>query len=116
MITNPKDMLRILIDLHESVAQGGRGITPEDWVEAKNCLMPQEPDTSPPPPLKEGHKANFDTLKRAAANDDLALVSVRYADGTPAAVIGAIDGSWRLTPLATMIADNPYEMFQDPTR
>jgi hypothetical protein len=116
MITDPKDMLRALINLHEGIAQGGRGITPEDWAEGKNCLLLQEPNTSPPPPIAEGYQMNFETLKRAAANGDLALVSARYNDGTPAVMIGAVDGRGRLIPLATMIDDNPYEMFQDPTR
>lgn len=75
----------------------------------------EEIDTSPPPPIAEGYLKNLETLKLAAANGDLALVSARYNDGRPAVLLSAIDSRGALTPFATMIDGNPYEMFQDPT-
>lgn len=71
------------------------------------------------PPLRAGDRANFDTLKRAALNGDLALVSaIRKADQKPVALVAAMfieDGQYNIVPLATMAEGDPYELFEDPT-
>lgn len=74
----------------------------------------------PPPKLTEGHRANFETLQRAAENGDLALASSRrIVDGVAVALVCAVqrydDGSVSLTPLAEMVNGNPYELYEDPT-
>ena len=80
-----------------------------------------EPDTSVPPPLHKGYKHNFRTLLKAAANNDLSLVSARRNDGTPVALVAAVSEdpadpeSRVIIPIACMIEGNPFEMFQDPT-
>lgn len=68
--------------------------------------------------LKEHDRTNFSTLARAFDSGHIALVEVqRVADG---AVIGAIctvgyqDGLFELTPFATMVEGNPFELFDPP--
>lgn len=77
-----------------------------------------------PPALTEGQIANFETLKRAAAEGDLALVSARVrATGEPVAILAAVrfDGqAYQITPLAlqfteSMAGGDPYEYLADPT-
>ena len=73
-----------------------------------------------PPKLPKGHRANFETLKKAHRNGDLALVSAtRKADGAPVALVCAIEilenGDFRPIPLAEMVNDNPFELYNDPT-
>ena len=71
-----------------------------------------------PPALLPGYKANFETLKQAAENGDLALVSaIRKADQAPVALVCAMnfDGKfYRPAPLAVLVEGNPYELFEDP--
>lgn len=72
-----------------------------------------------PPRLTEDQIANFDTLKRAAANGALALVSALDTAGNPVAILCAMqhndDGTISPIPLAKQFAGNPYEELQDPT-
>lgn len=69
-------------------------------------------------PLRDGDKTNFETLKRAAANGDLALVSAtRKSDGAQVALVTAmslVDGEYVMAPLAVMIEGNPYDDFEPP--
>ena len=72
-----------------------------------------------PPQLTDGYKANFETLQKAAINDDLALVSaIRKSDQQPVALLCAVnfDGEeYELVPIAQMIEGDPYELYEDPT-
>jgi len=69
--------------------------------------------------LTAGYIANFETLKKALRNGDLALVSaVRKADQKPVALICAIshvEGGVAPVPLAVMVEGDPFELFEDPT-
>ena len=70
-------------------------------------------------PLLAGHKANFETILRAATAGDLALVECReFGSGAPVAVICAAnrlaDGGAEFVPLATLFDDNPYERLMPP--
>ena len=49
---------------------------------AVNRAHPGPPDTSPPPPIAEGYGANFNTMLRAASDNNLALVSARRPNHT----------------------------------
>lgn len=74
-----------------------------------------------PPKLAKGHKANFETLSRAFANQDIALVSaIRKADQQPVALICAMqrndDKTITTIPLAEMVNGNPFELYEDPTK
>ena len=79
--------------------------------------MPDEKNA--PGPIPQGDLTNFATLKRAAANNDLAAVSmIRKADNQRVTVLCAMQmqgGGWELMPLATLVEGNPYELFEDPT-
>ena len=70
-------------------------------------------------PLREGDRANFETLLLAAQNGDLAVVSaIRKSDKAQVALVCAMskEGSdIRPVPLAVMVEGNPYELFEDPT-
>jgi hypothetical protein len=71
-------------------------------------------------PLRDGDKANFATLRRAANADDLALVSsVRKSDGQQVALVCAMqvneDETITPVPLAVMVEGDPFELFEDPT-
>ena len=72
-----------------------------------------------PPKLRKGDTANFETLKKAGINGDLALVSaIRKSDGKSVALVCAMgwDGeSYLPAPLAVMVEGNPFELFHDPT-
>jgi hypothetical protein len=73
-----------------------------------------------PPALTEGYTHNFDTLKRAGRNGDLALVSaIRKADQAPVALVWAMqqndDDTITPVPFAVMCEGNPFEDFEDPT-
>lgn len=73
-----------------------------------------------PPRLKNYDIANFNTLKKAAGQSDMALVSaIRKSDQKPVALICAMqrnaDESITPVPLAVMIEGNPFELFEDPT-
>jgi hypothetical protein len=81
----------------------------------------QEPPTPPtPPPLSPGDRRNFATLKRAASQGHLALVSaIRKADQRPVALVCAMqendDGTISPIPFAVLIEGDPFELFEDPT-
>lgn len=66
----------------------------------------------------KGYIPNFETLKRACINGDLALVDLQeVATGKSVAGVCAIgfDGKeYNIVPIAIMIAGNPYEMFRPP--
>lgn len=72
-----------------------------------------------PPKLRKGDRANFETLKRAFLNSNVALVSaIRKSDQQPVALLCAMsqDGMEVIpAPLAVMIEGNPYELYEDPT-
>ena len=68
--------------------------------------------------LKNHDRTNFSTLAGALDSGHVALVEVQcIADG---AVIGAIctvghnDGLFELTPFATMVEGNPFDLFNPP--
>lgn len=69
--------------------------------------------------LREPDKVNFDTLIRAAAVGDVALVEVkRLADGSPVAAICAVgrEGDmFVLTPFAILVEGNPFELYAPPS-
>ncbi len=70
--------------------------------------------------LLPGHRSNFDTLRQAALNNDLALMDCRHRDtGEPIAVLCAAHrcprGEIEFVPLATLFNDNPYEFLVPPT-
>ena len=68
--------------------------------------------------IRDGDRANFKTLLKAAKNKDLALVSsIRKSDGAQVALVCAMgyeDGVYFPAPLAVMIEGNPFELFEDP--
>jgi len=73
-----------------------------------------------PPRLADAHKANFETLERAFKNGDLALVSaIRKTDKQAVALLCAMqvneDETITPVPLAEMVNDNPFELYEDPT-
>ncbi len=69
--------------------------------------------------LKPGDKSNFETLRRAQDQGDLALVESRCAKtGEYRALVCAMGRSGAditTYPLAQMITGNPYEDYLDPT-
>ena len=70
-------------------------------------------------PLSVGYKQNFDTIRRAFAAGDVALMECRLrATGEAVAVVCAAnrheDGSVEFVPMAMMFQDNPYEMLDPP--
>jgi len=74
-----------------------------------------------PPKLRPGDVKNFETLKKASSEGQLALVSaVRKADQKPVALVCAMsdqgDGTVLPVPLAVMVEGNPFELFEDPTK
>jgi len=76
--------------------------------------------TPTPPRLRKGDRMNFETLRRAFVNGDLALVSaIRKADRKPVALVCAMqtneDETITPMPLAVMIEGNPFDRFEDPT-
>lgn len=77
-----------------------------------------EPESMELPP---GDKANYETIKRAALDGNLALISaVRKADRARVSLLCAMSrirgqSDLRPMPLAVMIEDNPFELFEDPT-
>jgi hypothetical protein len=62
-----------------------------------------------------GHRANLETIYRAARNNDLAVMEVsRKGSGELAHLLVAVarDGDeFNITPLAQLFDDNPYEQF-----
>ena len=70
-------------------------------------------------PITEGHKQNFETLRRAMLAGDAALVDCQLtATGEPAVAICAInraeDGSIEFVPLAMLFSDDPYRVVNPP--
>jgi hypothetical protein len=72
-----------------------------------------------PPALAKADRANFSTLLKATANEDLALLSaIRKRDQKPVALVCAMAREGELImpmPVAVMIEGNPFEDFEDPT-
>lgn len=71
-----------------------------------------------PKTMVQKHKRNFETLKRAFENGDVALVECQRArDGEIVAMLCAMsfDGSeYKITPFAEMVNGNPFEMYRPP--
>lgn len=71
-----------------------------------------------PEALRVGDIKNFETLQRACADGNLALLSARRkADGAKVALVCAMsrDGDQHIIgPLAVMVEGNPYELFEPP--
>ncbi len=70
--------------------------------------------------LQPGHRLNFDTLLRAAREQDLALVECQNQEtGEMLPVICAVnptdDGENLLIPLAQMFNVNPYDFLTPPS-
>ena len=70
--------------------------------------------------LLPGHRTNFDTLRRAALSNDLALMDCRHRDtGEPIAVLCAANrlsrGEIDFVPLAMLFNNNPYDFLVPPT-
>ena len=70
--------------------------------------------------LLPGHRTNFDTLRQAALNNDLALMDCRHRDtGEPIAVLCAANrlsrGETAFVPLAMLFNDNPFDFLVPPT-
>jgi Family of unknown function (DUF6117) len=68
--------------------------------------------------ISEGYKANFETIKRAAGNNDLALMECTdKTTGKPIMVVCAVstsNGEYVMSPLAKLFDDNPYEELIPP--
>ena len=62
--------------------------------------------------ISKGHKANFDTLRRAMLNGDTALMECTDAKtGTPIIVVCAVtlhEGEYVFAPFAKMFDGDPY--------
>lgn len=69
--------------------------------------------------ITKGHTANFETLKRAFANGDVALMECTDAKtGSPVVVlcmVGRDGGDYTFTPAAKFFDGNPYEEVLPPT-
>ncbi|MBE2233672.1 MAG: hypothetical protein IAE85_09270 [Anaerolinea sp.] len=65
--------------------------------------------------VPDGHRANLETIYRAARNNDLAVMEVnRKGSSEPAHLLVAVarDGDeFNITPLAQLFDYNPYEQF-----
>jgi hypothetical protein len=70
--------------------------------------------------LRPGDISNYETLKRACLNQDLALVNaVRKSDDAVVALVCAVSRAGEdhhLSPLAVMVEGDPFELFEDPTQ
>ncbi len=87
---------------------------------AQGGTLPEQKPVPVPGPLREGDKANFETLQMAGALNDLAIVSaIRKSDNEQVALVCAMerqeDQSIVPKPLAVMVEGNPFELFHDPT-
>ena len=76
---------------------------------------------SPRSTFLDGYATNFETLKRAVRNGDLALIHCSdKATGKPVAVLAAMQppqvrgGEITIVPLGKMFDGNPYEELLDP--
>lgn len=70
--------------------------------------------------LEEEDKANFETLRIAALEGELALVqSLRLRDREEVALVCRVyrdaDGEYIVVPLAEMVSGNPVDLYMDPT-
>ena len=69
-------------------------------------------------PLRQLDKDNYAVLRKAAATDDLALMSmVRKCDGADVAVLCTayrISGGREFIPLAVMVEGDAYDTFHEP--
>lgn len=63
--------------------------------------------------ISKGHKSNFETLKKAAANGDLALMECHCSStGKPVMVVCAVNrfqDEFEFVPVARLFDGNPYE-------
>jgi hypothetical protein len=68
--------------------------------------------------LQKGHKANFETLRRAFDEGQACLLDCTdRATGKPVAVICAVnevEGEFELVPFAKMFDGNPYDEVDPP--
>ena len=68
--------------------------------------------------IQEGYVKNFETLKRATNNGDLALMECTdKATGRPVITVCAVqfvEGEYEIVPLAKMFDGNPYEELDPP--
>lgn len=68
--------------------------------------------------IQKGHKKNFDTLKKAFAAGDVALMECTdKASGKPVVVlcmVGYDNGDFVFTPVAKFFDGNPYEELLPP--
>ena len=76
--------------------------------------------TSASPALAPGHVANFNNLKRAAINHDLALMQCTDAKtGDAVATICMVnrdaEGNVEFAPVAKLFNSNPYEELLPPS-
>ncbi len=73
-----------------------------------------------PPGIPEGHKANFETLCRAAEHGRLALLHCQDcltgADAYLVTAVGDVPGSTDkvMSPFAVMVSGDPYERYLPP--
>jgi len=69
--------------------------------------------------IPKGHKNNFETLKQAVANGDLALMECQSsATGKPVMVLCAVNRSrdeFEFVPVAKLFDGNPYDEVIPPT-
>lgn len=69
--------------------------------------------------ILEGYKANFEILKRACKNGDLALMECqdKATQKTVIAIcaVGKEKGEYVFSPVAKMFDGNPYEELNPPT-
>jgi hypothetical protein len=68
--------------------------------------------------IRPGHKANLDTIIRAAKADDLSLIECRRrSDGETVVMLAAVgweDGEYTFTPFAEMANGNPFALYDPP--
>lgn len=68
--------------------------------------------------IPSGIKTNFETLKRAAENGDLALMEcVDAITGEPRYVLCAVHqsaGEYVMSPFGHLCTENPYEVYLPP--
>lgn len=68
------------------------------------------------PPLSDADKKNYQTIQKAASEDNVALLSaIRKSDNKPVALICVVnwrdDRSADFVPLAVMVEGDPYEQY-----
>jgi len=69
--------------------------------------------------ISKGHKANFETLKKALKNEDVVLVECTDIEtGKPVITVCAVsvvNGEYEVSPLAKMFDGNPFEELLPPS-